>query len=88
MSTVLGATQGVLTMPAVPKYVRVAEAIREQIRAGKLAPGAKLPTTEQLIQLYKVGYGTLRTALMDLEREGWIEGRQGEGRYVAEQPPI
>lgn len=66
----------------VPKYERVADAIREQISTGQLKPGDKLPTTQQLLELYGVGYGTLRTALMLLEHDGLIEGRQGEGRFV------
>ncbi len=69
-------------VPAVPKYARVAQAIRDQISTGALQPGDRLPTTEQLIELYDVGYGTLRTALLLLEAEGLIEGRPGDGRYV------
>ncbi|HEX5996277.1 MAG TPA: winged helix-turn-helix domain-containing protein [Jiangellales bacterium] len=67
----------------VPKYERVASAIREQIRTGRLEPGAKLPTTQQLIAQYEVGYGSVRTALMILKAEGLIVGRPGEGVYVA-----
>jgi DNA-binding GntR family transcriptional regulator len=73
-------------MPA-PKYERVANAIREQIRTGRLKPGDQLPTGEELQAEYRVSYGTLRTALMLLTSEGLIEGRQGEGRFVAERPP-
>jgi GntR family transcriptional regulator len=72
------------TMP-VPKYERVADAIREKIRTGQLKPGDALPTTDALLVEYRVSYGTLRTALMLLSAEGLIEGRQGEGRYVAER---
>lgn len=73
-------------MPA-PKYERVAAAIRQKIRAGELQPGAQLPRGEDLQAEYGVGYGTLRTALIILVSEGWIEGRQGEGRFVTEKPP-
>lgn len=67
-------------MPA--EYERVAEAIRAQIRTGTLKPGDPLPTTQQLIDEYRVSYGTLRTALVILVSEGLIEGRPGKGRYV------
>ena len=67
----------------VPKYERVASAIREQIRSGKLQPGARLPTTRQLEEHYEVSYGSVRTALMILKAEGLIVGRPGEGVYVA-----
>jgi GntR family transcriptional regulator len=75
------------TMPAVPKYERVAEAIRAQIRAGLLKPGDRLPITDLLMAEHGVGYGTLRTALIILTSEGLIEGRQGEGRFVTPDAP-
>lgn len=68
---------------STPKYERVAQAIRDQITAGDLRPGDRLPTTAQLIEMHGVGYGSVRTALLILKSEGLIEGRQGEGVYVA-----
>jgi DNA-binding GntR family transcriptional regulator len=75
-------------MPTVPKYERVVIAIRDQIKSGLLKPGDQLPKTEDLLKIHQVGYGTLRTALVILEGGGWIEGRQGEGRFVTLNPPI
>ncbi|MEU3452950.1 winged helix-turn-helix domain-containing protein [Micromonospora sp. NPDC006766] len=65
-----------------PKYEQVASAIRDQIEAGTLKPGDQLPTTQGLIEMYGVSYGSVRTALLILKAEGLIEGRQGEGVYV------
>jgi DNA-binding GntR family transcriptional regulator len=72
---------------STPKYEQVATAIREQIRSGQLKPGDRLPTGDQLQDQYDVGYGTLRTALVILTSEGWIEGRGGDGRFVSAKPP-
>ncbi|MDG4763816.1 winged helix-turn-helix domain-containing protein [Solwaraspora sp. WMMD406] len=69
----------------MPKYERVASAIRDQIQAGELRPGDQLPTTQGLIDHYGVSYGSVRTALLILKAEGLIEGRQGEGVFVREQ---
>ncbi|MDI5937163.1 MULTISPECIES: winged helix-turn-helix domain-containing protein [Micromonospora] len=71
-------------MPA--KYERVAEAIREQIRSGKLAVGDKLPSTAELKAEYDVSYGSIRGAMLVLKTEGLVEGRQGEGVYVKAKP--
>ncbi|MFI9643687.1 winged helix-turn-helix domain-containing protein [Micromonospora sp. NPDC051925] len=71
-------------MPA--KYERVAEAIREQIRSGKLAVGDKLPSTAELKAEYDVSYGSIRGAMLVLKTEGLVEGRQGEGVYVKALP--
>jgi GntR family transcriptional regulator len=68
-------------MPA-SKHRRVVEAIRRQILSGHLAPGDRLPPTDELLREYGVDYVTLRAALVELEREGLIESRQGAGRYV------
>jgi GntR family transcriptional regulator len=72
---------------ATPKYEQVVEAIRHLIRTGALTPGSRLPTGPELQEQYDVGYGTLRSALLILTREGWIEGRGGEGRFVSKKPP-
>lgn len=69
-------------MPA-PKYVRVADAIREQIRAGELRPGDRLPSTTELQRIYDCSYGPVRTALLLLKAEGLLAGEQGVGVFVA-----
>jgi len=69
-------------MPA--KYMRVADAIRDQIRSGDLKPGDKLPSTHQLIEQHGVSYSSIRSAMLVLKAEGLVEGRQGEGVYVVD----
>lgn len=73
-------------MPA--KYERVINDIREQIRSGRLRPGQQIPSTTQLKAIYGVSYGTIRNAMLILKADGWIEGRQGDGVFVVENPPI
>lgn len=65
-----------------PKYERVMESIREQIRTGQLKPGAKLPSIEKLKEQYGVSYGPIRTAMLLLKAEGLVRGQPGEGVYV------
>jgi GntR family transcriptional regulator len=65
-----------------PKYEMVARSIREKIMSGELKPGDKLPSTSQLIEQYRVSYGSLRAAMLILKTEHLIEGRPGEGVYV------
>lgn len=63
-------------------YLRVARDIREKIAAGELKPGAKLPSTAELKELYGVGNTAIRNAMLVLRMEGLIEGHQGKGVYV------
>ena len=67
----------------VPRYHRIAETLREQIRAGELAPGAPLPNQRKLAQTFGVTLMTLRQALELLEREHLIVRRHGLGTFVA-----
>lgn len=65
-----------------PKYVRVADAIREQIKSGQLKPGDRLPSTVKLQEQYGVSYGSIRGAMLVLKAEGLVRGQPGEAVYV------
>ena len=67
----------------VPRYHRIAEALRERIRGGALAPGARLDNQRQLAKSFGVTLMTLRQALEVLEREHLITRRNGLGTFVA-----
>ena len=67
----------------VPRYHRIAEALRERIRGGELAPGARLDNQRQLAKSFGVTLMTLRQALEVLEREHLITRRHGLGTFVA-----
>src|SRR3989442_10622952 len=67
----------------VPRYHRIAEALRERIRVGELASGARLDNQRQLAKSFGVTLMTLRQALELLEREHLITRRHGLGTFVA-----
>jgi GntR family transcriptional regulator len=67
----------------VPRYHRIAEALRERIRAGELPSGARLDNQRQLAKSFGVTLMTLRQALELLEREHLITRRHGLGTFVA-----
>ncbi|WP_420468412.1 PLP-dependent aminotransferase family protein [Panacagrimonas sp.] len=64
----------------IPKYQRLSEELRTQIRSGLLAPGARLPAIRPLAQRYGLSVVTVSHALQMLEREGWIRA-QARARY-------
>lgn len=74
-----------------PRWERVAEAIRTQIRTGtgldERADGRYLSSYPRLIEQHQVSYGTIRTAILQLKAEGWIEGDPGVGLRVREDHP-
>jgi len=74
---------GVKSNGRVPRYHRIAEALRDRIRAGELSPGARLANQRELAKHFGVTLMTLRQALELLEREHLISRRHGLGTYVA-----
>jgi GntR family transcriptional regulator len=71
-----------MTNGRVPHYSRIADALRERIRAGDLAPGARLDNQRELARTFGVTLMTLRQALELLEREQLIARRHGVGTFV------
>jgi GntR family transcriptional regulator len=65
-----------------PVYLRVLEDLRDQIRGGTLAPGARVPSRNGIIARYGVGETAAKHALQVLAAEGLIEARAGSGSYV------
>jgi DNA-binding GntR family transcriptional regulator len=70
----------------VPLYVQLANLLEAEIKAGKLAPGALLPSEKQLVQEHGVARGTARRAVELLRERGLVMTIQARGTYVAEKP--
>jgi len=67
----------------MPRYHQIAQALRDRIRSGDIAPGARLDNQRRLAEDFDVTLMTLRQALEVLEREGLIMRRHGLGTFVA-----
>lgn len=67
----------------VPRYLKIAETLRERIRSGTLSRGARLANHRTLAREFGVALMTLRQALELLERDGLITRRHGLGTFVA-----
>ena len=64
-------------------YYRWLEAIlREDIEQGVYKPGDALPTEHQLMHGYNLSITTVRRAVNDLAREGWVYRKAGKGTFV------
>jgi len=57
--------------------------IAGEIRGGRLAPGARLPTEQRLMQAMGVSRTVVREAVAALRAEGLVTTRQGSGAFVA-----
>jgi GntR family transcriptional regulator len=72
---------------ALPKYRQLLQLLRQQILSGELAPGARLPTEEELALRYGLSRGTVRKAVEQLSAEGLVYAEQGSGTYVSAAHP-
>ena len=63
---------------------QVMEQILKSIESGQLKPGDKLPTEQQLIEMFGVGRSTIREATSTLSTLGYIQSIQGKGCFVCE----
>ena len=70
----------------VPIYVQVEQQLRALVAAGRLQPGAQLPTIRELAAELRVNYNTIARVYLDLDREGLISTQQGRGTFVAGLP--
>lgn len=69
---------------AATRWAQIAQALRDDITLGRLAPGERLPNESTLAARFGVHRHTLRQAMQQLAREGFVTVRQGAGTFVRE----
>ncbi len=65
----------------------IAGMLRGRILAGSLAPGARMPSYEEMEREFKASRITLQLAVVRLKADGFIIGKERKGLYVSERPP-
>jgi DNA-binding GntR family transcriptional regulator len=71
----------------IPPYLRVAAAVRDDIKSRRLLPGNQVPSATELAAIHNVSRNTGARALRLLRDEGWIVTQRGWGSFVADNPP-
>lgn len=69
-------------MSGKPIYQAIADELRDMIGAGTLAPGDRVPSTNELSAYHSVNPTTSAKALTELFNEGLLEKRRGLGMFV------
>lgn len=67
----------------VALYVRIRQTLRDQIAAGELKPGDRLPSEDELALRFGVSRMTLRNSVSELIDEGLLYRRRGVGTFVS-----
>jgi GntR family transcriptional regulator len=68
----------------VPRYIAIAESLRDRILSEQLGPHTLLPSERELAEQHQVSRMTARQALTLLESEGVVYRRPPRGTFVAE----
>jgi GntR family transcriptional regulator len=67
---------------ASPRYHQVYVTLRSWVRDGSYRAGERIPTEPELCRLFGVSRITIRKAIDELSREGWLLRQQGRGTFV------
>ena len=66
-----------------PIYTQIIDGFKEQITAGILRPGEKLPSVRELAAELAINPNTIQRSYRTLETEGWIVTVPGKGCFVS-----
>lgn len=66
----------------IPNYLQLIMQIKEKIFSGVLKENDQLPSIRNLAKELNIAIITIKRAYDDLEREGYVETRQGKGCFV------
>jgi GntR family transcriptional regulator len=70
-----------------PPYLQIVQQVRQALRMGVLSVGDQLPSVREVVAVTAVNANTVLKAYRDLEREGLVEARSGQGTFVRSRPP-
>jgi DNA-binding GntR family transcriptional regulator len=63
-------------------YLQLYAILRKKIESGEWPIGAQIPTEEELCTMFNVSRATVRTAVLELVRQGYLMRQQGKGTFV------
>ena len=66
----------------VTTYLQLVRQVKDALRLGLLLPGDRLPTAREVVARLAVNPNTVHKAYRELEREGLVASRPGQGTFV------
>ena len=67
---------------ARPIYTQIADDLRQQILAGVLLAGDRLPSVREMAGQLSINPNTIQRAYRELENQGWVASVSGKGCFV------
>jgi DNA-binding transcriptional regulator YhcF (GntR family) len=75
------------TASGVATYLQLIQQVRQALQLGLLERGDQLPTAQQVVSKLAINPNTVLKAYRDLEREGLVQPRPGQGTFVVGTVP-
>ena len=72
--------------PTRPIYLQIMEDVKKRAVRGEYLPGGRLPSVRELARETGVNPNTIARVYMELEREGFVVTRRGQGTFVTDDP--
>src|ERR1700720_1347169 len=66
----------------VATYLQLVQQVHQAMELGLLKPGDQLPTAQQVVGKLAINPNTVLKAYRDLEREGLVRPRPGQGTFI------
>jgi GntR family transcriptional regulator len=66
-------------------YLQLYEIIKKKIENNEWTVGSQIPTEEQLCKTFNVSRATVRTAVSELVRQGFLRRQSGKGTFICKQ---
>jgi GntR family transcriptional regulator len=70
----------------VPPYLQLVQQVRQAVLLGFLKQGDRLPLIREVAETVAINPNTVAKAYRQLEQEGLVTGRPGQGTFVNETP--
>lgn len=71
-----------------PIYQQLKEQIRYFLLSGTLQPGTRVPTPKDLGEYLRINKNTVIAAYKELEKEGLLVTKHGQGTYISDRLPV
>ncbi len=66
----------------VAPYLQIVQQVKQALRLGRLGVGDQLPTVREVVAALAINPNTVLKAYRDLEREGLVGSRPGQGTFI------
>src|SRR5258705_13940295 len=71
----------------IPLYLQIVEQVRRLLALGALKPGDRFLTVRELGVRARVNRNTAARAVAEMERDGLVRTRVGQGTFIADNAP-